>query len=272
MTKGPIGSALRAYFAAVAICTAVALALSAAAQSINPRDALWIIVHDQCLTDQLKNHDPRPCVRVDLDGGAEKGFAVLKDIRGATQFLVLPTARISGIESAALLGPDTPNYFADAWEARTYVDEALHGKLNVPLSREDIGLAVNSLVSRSQDQLHIHVDCVRSDVAEALKEHGGSIGDAWAPLEVPLAGRHYEAMWMAGEHLGSYDPFRLLADKVPGAAQKMGDWTLVVVGAARANGTPGFILLADRVNPSDHDTAHGEDLLDHACAVATSRR
>ena len=75
-------------------------------------------------------------------------------------------------------------------------------------------------------------------------------------------------MWVSGERLGSHNPFRLLADGFPGAAHDMADWTLVVVGSSRANSAAGFIILADRVNREGHDSAHGEDLLDHACHIA----
>ena len=77
---------------------------AAAPQALNPRDALWGLVHDECVPEQLHSHDPRPCVEVDLRDGVEKGFAVLKDMRGATQFLLIPTARVPGIESPARLG------------------------------------------------------------------------------------------------------------------------------------------------------------------------
>ena len=41
---------------------------------------------------------------VDITNGVEKGFAVLKDKTGVAQFLLIPTARIGGIEDPALLG------------------------------------------------------------------------------------------------------------------------------------------------------------------------
>ena len=35
----------------------------------------------------------------------------------------------------------------------------------------------------------------------------------------------------------------------------------------RKDGSPGFILLSDRFDPSMHDAASGESLLDHGCQV-----
>jgi CDP-diacylglycerol pyrophosphatase len=257
----------RAMMFALACCAAaIAASLCAAApQALNPRDALWGLVHDECVPDQLQSHEPRPCVQVDLRDGIETGFAVLKDMRGATQYLLIPTARVPGIETPAVWASGAPNYFADAWEARKYVDEALHRAL----PRDDIGLAINSLAGRSQDQLHIHVDCIRSDLQQALRQHQASIGTQWAPLDVTFAGHRYLAMWVPGENLGSNNPFRLLAKGLEGAEKNMGEHTLVVVGYTRTDGAAGFVLLEDQVNRGTQDLAHGEDLLDHSCRVAT---
>jgi CDP-diacylglycerol pyrophosphatase len=247
------------------VCPVVVWLPGAVPQQIGPRDMLWIVVHEGCVANQLRSHDPSPCIQVDLRDGVEKGFAILKDISGATQFLLIPTARISGIESPIILAPDGPNYFADAWEARTDIDEALHQTL----PRDDIGLAINSAPGRSQDQLHIHVDCIRPDVHRALRDREASIGNRWAPLDVSFSGHRYEAIWVPGERLGANNPFRLLAEGIPDATQDMGTRTLVVVGSFRADGAAGFVILEDQVNRESHDSANGEELLDHACRIAT---
>jgi CDP-diacylglycerol pyrophosphatase len=247
----------------MAVCVAFLLLSASAAQNSSSRDALWQIVSTMCVPDQTQNHDPRPCAQVDLEDGSARGFVVLKDLRGETQFLLIPTAHISGIESPLVLAPDAANYFADAREARSYVNQALHRTL----PPDDISLAINSAESRSQDDLHIHIDCVRSDVFDALHANEKAIGTQWAPLPHPLLGHRYMAMWLPGEHLGSSNPFRLLADGLPGARQNMGDRTLVVVGLTRADGTKGFILLEDQVSKQSHDMASGEELQDHACRI-----
>jgi CDP-diacylglycerol pyrophosphatase len=103
-------------------------------------------------------------------------------------------------------------------------------------------------------------------VRTALRLHNAEIGDRWAPLQFPLAGGHrYTAMWVPGERLGANNPFKLLAEGVPGAARNMGDRTLVVIGASRADGTPGFIILTNQVDSRRGELAHGEELQDHAC-------
>ncbi len=239
-----------------------ALAVPATRANADPL-ALWHIVHDQCVPNQIERHDPSPCTLVDLAGG----YVVLKDRVGATQFLVLPTARITGIESAALLSPRVPDYMQDAWAARRFVQQRALGQL----TRADLSLAVNSIYGRSQNQLHIHVDCLRQDVRDALTRHRNAVGDKWQPFPVALAGHHYIARRLVLFDLSDVNPFRTLADEVPEARANMGAYTLVVAGAT-FGGKPGFIVLADHADPTRGDFANGESLQDHACAVAHATR
>jgi CDP-diacylglycerol pyrophosphatase len=223
-------------------------------------DALWNIVSDQCVPDQVQHGDPKPCASVDL----KDGYVILKDIRGRTQYLLIPTDRVTGIESPYLLTPGAPNYFAYAWDERGYVERAA-GRA---LPRSAISLAINSAKTRSQNQLHIHIDCIRIDVQEALRGDLAAIGDRWAPLSEPLVGgHHYRAMRVAADTLAGTNPFILLADGVPGARADMGKENLVVVGAEFVAGKPGFIILNSQVDPSTSAAAGGEELQDHDCAI-----
>jgi CDP-diacylglycerol pyrophosphatase len=249
--------------AAICACATFLLLGSHAAQSDFSRNALWEIVHNVCVPGQSEYHDPKPCLQVDLNGGPESGFAILRDPRGGAQFLLIPTTRIPGIESPIVRGPNAPNYFANAWGSRSLIDEAVHTQL----PRDGVGLAINSAVGRSQDQLHIHFSCIRDDVWEALHKEERKIGNHWAPFQVSFFGHRYEAMWVSGEDLGAHNPFRLLAEGLPDAARDMADRTLVVIGWTRTGGTEGFVLLADEVNKLDHDLANGEELLDHSCRI-----
>src|SRR5579885_3089074 len=118
----------------------VVLAVLHPAQAADP-DALWHIVHDYCVPDQQEHADPAPCAKADLRGG----YVVLKDARGATQYLLIPTDRVTGIEDPALLRPDAPNYFADAWRERGFTEQAV----GHPLPPDSVSLAVNSIYGRS---------------------------------------------------------------------------------------------------------------------------
>jgi CDP-diacylglycerol pyrophosphatase len=88
--------------------------------------ALWKIVSQQCVPHEQASRDPSPCTSVNLSQGVDKGFVVLKDINGASQFLLIPTARIGGIEDGVILTPDATNYWDAAWQARYYVESRLH--------------------------------------------------------------------------------------------------------------------------------------------------
>jgi CDP-diacylglycerol pyrophosphatase len=136
----------------------------------------------------------------------------------------------------------------------------------VTLPRDWISLALNSADGRSQNQLHIHIDCVRADVRESLLRSAADLGPVWAPFPHPLAGHPYLAMAVEGEDLGAINPIQLLADQVPAAREDMGPHTLVMVGAYLRDGRPGFIFLAGRADPAVQNMGSGEELQDHtAC-------
>ena len=220
---------------------------------------LWKIVNGRCVVDQKRFGHPAPCARVDLAAG----YAILKDMAGQTQYLLIPTARITGIESPALLQPGTPNYFAEAWGESGLVGV----RLGHALPRQDLSLAINSVHGRTQQQLHIHIDCLSIPVEAALARHAGALTGSWAPFPEPLDGHRYQAMRITGASLGAADPFRLLADHLPGAASNMGAYTLVLAGVQLPGGQPGFILLADEADLARANFGSGEELQDHDCAI-----
>ncbi len=242
----------------LALAAFLTAGLASPAQAANP-NALHEIVHNHCVPGQQSGKGPAPCQLVDLD----RGYAVLKDIRGSTQYLVLATADVTGIEDPQILKPGAPDYWGAAWAARKFVDQRAH----LILPREDIGLAINSRQGRTQNQLHIHVDCIRLDVVQKLRAHAAEIGQSWAKLSFLITGHRYRARRVSGADLAGIYPFRLLADEVPEAAKDMGDQTLVVTGATFSDGSKGFYLLNDQADPATGNTASGEELLDHDCQI-----
>ncbi len=221
---------------------ALALFLIAFGARAEDPDALWKLVDGKCAPAAEAHLPPAPCTMVDL----RRGMAVLKDRNGATQYLVIPTARITGIEDPAVLADNAS--FAVAWETRRLVS----AKLGADVADPSVSIAVNSMNGRSQNQLHLHVDCLDAGTRDQLK--GEAIGPGWAPVRAPLAGHRYIARLIPGDSLDHVNPFRLLADHVGGA---IGDWTLVLT---RSADLPGFILLA-----SNDGRANGEELQDHTC-------
>jgi CDP-diacylglycerol pyrophosphatase len=237
------------------LITAAFILMAAPRHGAADADALWHIVGERCVSNQQANHSPKPCELVD----SAAGYAVLKDAVGDTQFLLIPTERIGGIESPQILASDAPNYWDDAWQARRFID----GRAQRPLPRDVISLAINSASGRTQNQLHIHIDCVRLDIRAALRAHAEAIGESWAPFPEQLSGHDYMAMRLNQPELGRTNPFILLADGIPGARAEMARYTLVVVGDVS-----GFVLLANRASPLTGERGSGEELQDHACAAA----
>ncbi|NII10275.1 CDP-diacylglycerol diphosphatase [Oleiagrimonas sp. C23AA] len=222
--------------------------------------ALWNIVHHQCLPALKRGGKAMPCAY--LKPGIH-GYALLKDRRGRAQYLLMPTARMIGIESPALLAPGATNYLAQAWSWRGLVS----GALGTALSRNEIALAVNSKFARSQNQLHIHIDCVDAGVRQQLDAWQGKLSSHWRWLPAPLKRQRYRALVVRGQPL-DVDPFRLLArDLTPGAG--MGAHTLVVVGTTFADGRPGFIVLDGPADLATGQRGSGEALLDHRCRIAS---
>jgi CDP-diacylglycerol pyrophosphatase len=166
------------------------------------------------------------------------------------------------------LAPQAVNYFSEAWQARGLVEKAL-GR---PLAPDMLSLAINSQPSRSQNQLHIHIDCIRRDVRDQLRRERFEFGRRWKPLPVLLAGHRYRAMRVTSRSLAAHNPFKLLAAGVPGARADMGRYTLVVAGMRFADDVAGFVILEDHADSTQGDNASGEELQDHACALGQAGR
>jgi CDP-diacylglycerol pyrophosphatase len=219
---------------------------------------LWGIVHGQCVPDQLQHASPAPCAKVDLAAGEARGYAVLKDRAGVAQQLVMPTALIPGVEDPRLLASSARNYFAEAWAARTYVE----ARLGRRVPRTMMSVAVNSQYGRSQDLLHLHVDCLSAAARDTLAAAAPRIGRRFS-APITIDGHPYRIRRLDGETL-SASPFRLLASEIPGARRQMAAWTLAVVGADFA-GRPGFWLLAGHADPEHGEPGAAEFLQDHDC-------
>jgi CDP-diacylglycerol pyrophosphatase len=245
-----------------ALLAVAALALSPAPALADP-NALWKIVHGECVPRFEAGEGPKPCERVDLEGGVAEGVAMLKDLVGVAQTLAIPTRRISGIEDPQMLAPDAPPVFAVAWSAKALVE----ARLRRTLPREAVALAINSKWARSQDQLHVHIDCVAVPVMKALADYASALDNEWRAMTVALHGRVYFARRVDSADLSDVAPLKLLAEGLEGARAQMGAYSLAAIGAV-FDGKPGYVLLADQF--SLEGGGHAEDLEDHDCAIARS--
>ena len=205
------------------------LALGPRAAAANePLSILWPIVQ-YCLAPEHSDGPPA-CFLTDK----ARGYALLKDIRGPTQVLLVATDRRFGIEDPRIEAPDAANYFAAAWAARRCVSR-LAGR---EIPDGEISLAINSRLGRSDGQLHIHIDRIRPEIATQLASGAPALSSS---------GHRY-----AVRHVASLRE-NLFAEEARAGAP-IGDETIVVAGDPRG----GFYVLTDRAAGADR--ASGEEL------------
>jgi CDP-diacylglycerol pyrophosphatase len=218
------------------------------------------------------------CVQVDLSQGIEKGWLLLKDPKGPTHFLLVPTRYdasihdptakdseiVSGIEDSKLLEPDSPNYWAAAWSQREHVSKAL-GK---PISDQALGLAANPPFQRTQDLLHVHMDCVQPKVIVSLQKLQPTLGPDWSKNPVALAGSNFRVAFIQKDDLKDFNPFQFLNKSlVHGDAMEF--HALAVIGTDAAAKDHGFFVLDITGHPplTNGKRVHAEDLLDPKCTA-----
>ena len=218
-------------------------------------NALWKIVDVRCVPSQQATGTPGQCTIVNLD----KRYAILKDILGPSQYLLIPTDRVTGIESPFVLAPNAQDYWADAWTSRLYVEKSV--KRSMPDNQ--LGVEINSQFRRSQNQLHLHIDCMQRSVSDALARHAKDSPDAWH--WDTLDGQRYRIMRVTSLTQAN-NPFRIVArDNKDSAAMAM--QTILVTGAGPSAEKDGWLVVNSGLDVGN-GSGTAEGLLDHACHVA----
>jgi CDP-diacylglycerol pyrophosphatase len=221
---------------------AALLLLQGCASSLVPgqSSALWTLVDAHCNQGWM----PMPLLQCIPD----RGEVLMKDRCGPTRYLLIPTVRRTGVESAELLRDDEPNYFADAWAERGHVVEAA-GRASA--GTDELGLAINSRWGRSQDQLHIHIDFVQGPVREAIRQWAAE-GAVRPTIEV--FGHEYRIVHLAA--LDRPTVFQLAAAGEDSPQQRERN-TIALVG----DGSAGFYALFGHADLASLDRGHGEEIL-----------
>jgi len=257
--------------AVVLSCVAVAFAFAAAAAGREiSRGALWEVVRT-CVANHALTGAAFPCLEVNVSGGDERGYVILRAPLGTPDLILAPTRKIVGVEDPSLRNLEAPNYFEDAWNARAFLSDGRR----TPLARNDVALAVNSRFSRSQDQLHIHIGCLPRGVKKALETLAPELPeDRWVRIGGPMnLGNtlHGPGLWgrrVDQETLAGVNPFRLAAEVGPDEAESRSRSMIAVVGVQLANGRGGFVLLASYDDPSHpNEQFSAEDFLDPSCSL-----
>jgi CDP-diacylglycerol pyrophosphatase len=216
-------------------------------------NALWQIISQQCVPGQLQKNNPSPCERVDV----AQGFVTLKDRNGPLQYLLMPIARISGIESPALLDNMTPDFLTLAWQQRSL----LSIRYGAPLPDSAISLSVNSEFGRTQNQLHIHISCLRSDIRQQLNQLAPRLNERWQ--HYPLGDRDWLIRALTAAELKQQSGFMHLAYEVPQAQREMGKYGLALTTLPDGR----LALMAIKRDWLRLNRASAEALQDHQCAI-----
>jgi CDP-diacylglycerol pyrophosphatase len=188
--------------------------------------------------------------------GPRRDYAIIKDNSSCKPkaYLLLPSQCVTGVESKAVLAEPVVDFWRAAWIwLRRELPE-------VPPSR--LAVAVNSLGTRGNDQLHFHLACVAPDVRTALNENAGSIPNyspAAQGLRLPLGPRQHSYEIVKVKSLaGKSSPFKVV-ERMHGEEQsEMAKQGITVVAAGKND----FYVL----NTSEEDGGgHAEELLDQGC-------
>ncbi len=241
--------------------TVLVLLLAAAAFAAwkwrDSRGTLWRIVSTSCLPATQSGGTGR-CAAVSAPAGPALGHVVFKDRQGPLQYLLMPTQRISGIEDPFLRTAGSPNYWAEAWRARRWMDSAN----GAPVPREAVSITVNAAWGRTQDQLHLHISCTRRDLLAFLATRPEARREAWTPVPGGWAGHPYEVRRFLASSLDDLDLFKDVAQDHP---DDMGTQGLAAI-ATRFGEHEGFWLLRTHTDLRNLWLASIEgDVQDHAC-------
>lgn len=203
-----------------------------AAGCCTANDTLWIRINNR-VQECAKNSNH--CFRIN----PKQGYALSPEDPHTIANLLVPTTCISGIECPATWLNNSPNYWYLAW---TNLGMGLGSRA---------GMAINSQVTRTQNQLHIHVTCVDSAVSSALDALDSKIKSApnWSLQTVK--GRQFRTFRLDSDgQLASYNLFAFVHSIV--GTGNMGKQAIAVVKRKKG----GFYVL-------NSDSGYGEALLGH---------
>jgi len=201
----------------------------------------------ECCAHDLKSN---PSCRVHDHNG---GYVIIKDNapQKTNAYLIMPTTKVTGIEDHRVSSAPVVDFWHYGWSQSA----RFPGR-----QPADTALAINSINGRDQDQLHIHISCIRADVKHML--HSANVPShpqKPAALQLPPHQNTYEVVKVTGLN-GSLSPF-LLIQANPAAKADMKDQSIAVVGSSKANEY--FVL---RTYHHGANPGHAEELLSQSCS------
>jgi CDP-diacylglycerol pyrophosphatase len=258
---GPLSRIVASLSIAV-VLSALAGAVSAfAGLADGRRGALWEVVRT-CVVNHTVTGFSFPCLEVNTADGEERGYVVLRR-PGTLDIVLAPTKQVVGVEDPWLRTAEAPNYFGDAWNARSFFDELQRR----PLSHEAVALGVNSRLTRTQDQLHIHIGCISLLARQAIVSVAPDLSDSdWTRLKWHVHGPDVWARRISQSSLDGVNAFRL-TEGIPDGDTKLTQMGIVVARTKPADGRVGFIVLAWLDSPrTPSRQLAAEEFIDPRCS------
>ncbi len=209
-------------------------------------DALWALA--KCCSKTLSGN--RDCREYD----PRYDYIILKDNAPTKtdSYMIIPTRRVTGIEDRLVFSMPFLDFWEYGWErSRQYPGVAAWRT----------GMAINSARSRSQNQLHIHISCVRSDVSKILAENDKEIGTyptEVTMLQMPPHNNTYRVLKVS-RLSGDRSPF-IVIQAIPSVAMHMAEQSIAVVGSHKRDE---YYVLETYYHGADSGAA--EELLDESC-------
>lgn len=222
---------------------------------------LWDTVSQECVPQSATLAASSPCLKVVLEPSVERGYVVFRDRHGPLHFLLIPTTRIGGIESPELLDSTVTDYFQKAWGERDFIGQ----QSDEPLPRDIVSLTINSSYGRSQDQLHIHISCIKPDVKAHLYSQLDQFSEQWTKVEDGINGNGYIARTLTEAQFRQMSLFLRLATEVPDAEDHMASYGLALVPYTSSTHVPMYLLLANKLNILSLNLGYTGDIQDYQC-------
>lgn len=211
------------------------------------RDALWNLV-GCCMQSQASDSHCRVY-------STQYKYIVAKDasVNKTEAYLIIPTIKMVGIESPLTLNSPTLDIWQDAWAEAT---SKYPGKAD-----SKTGLAINSANSRDQDQLHIHMACVKPAVLTALRQKTISVNPkSPTKLQLPPNNFEYDAVLLTSLS-GDSSPFKIVRQLPHVSDKNIQEQSVAVVQGPRPKT---YIFLNTYAH--DKDKGEAEELLDQTCS------
>jgi CDP-diacylglycerol pyrophosphatase len=113
----------------------------------------------------------------------------------------------------------------------------------VPLG--SVGLAINSDLTRSQDQLHIHAECIKPRILATVRAQSAGLTDVWQPLPGLIDRSRFFARVASRDEITSGNLFTSLT-QLPGTGGHLSGVTAAVISQNDADEKGVFIVLGSR--------------------------